>query len=355
MAQSSFQNILPVNWFDGLLVSSRHLSHSDERVDALLAYAATSMMEQPGLTGDGPDGVTAHQLINIESQSSTEVGIELQISISRQFQALSPAGFLIIGIPNKNTRIGIPSTTLSAKLEKGADSEYLVCVRQGSREDLHVQVKGPDDLDNIELKYPSLEVAIIDPQAYLHGLRGQNSFFVPIGRIGVIDKKVVVDSEYIPPICRLELTASYDAGLLSSLTSHFQELQRNVYNLVQSAVLASVEGDLGTDFLSRRADYEALNSFLLGKLGLIRTLGRISPYRLLFEIVYPLVSWWNTYHDRQFQPGSNSANAVMPKASILANQILAIDFMHLCSESSQCLYRTREFLEALNSELGVLG
>ena len=355
MTPGSFQELLAVNWFDGLLVSSRHLSHVDGRMDALISQVAATLMDQPGLVGDESNGSTANQLIEIESQSITDTEIEIQFNITRHFQAISPAGQLLTGIPNKHSRVGIPTTTLAANLDKSAEGEYLVCVRQSSRDDLNVQDKKPDDLDIIELKYPSLEATIIQPSVYEQDITGQYRFYVPIGRLGIFDGELQIDNEYIPPICRLELVASFDTGLLSVITGHLQELQRVVYNLVQSSVLASVEGDPGVDFLSRRADYGALNAFLLGKLGMVRTLGRTSPYRMLFELVYPLAAWWKIFHDNQFKPAAGPEKVSVSRVTDLANQLTEIAYPQVCSDCGQCLYRTKEFLEALNTELGIVG
>jgi hypothetical protein len=351
------EDLLAVNWLDGLLVGSAHLSHSDRRVDSLLSEACGALLDQPGIFGEEQGGGTPSQLIMIETQTAADDGINVSLHITRAFRAFSPAGNLIIGIPNAETRFGIPTTTIRMTVPTNdADAaDYIVCARQVTREDLKIEAK-QDDGVGIELGYPGLEVEAVEMADFKARATGDLGGSVAIGVLGLAGDELVVDTEYVPPVVVLESVASFDDGLVSSLNTLLQDLYRLSFDLVQTSNAATAQGQIGVDLLSRRTDYVTLRTYLLSKLGVIRALGRTSPIRYLREIVIPVATWWRQYYESQFKQAAGAVDgSPVQRLYDLANALIEIKYYDLCAGTGAFLRDSKKLIEGINREIGLIG
>jgi hypothetical protein len=340
---------------DGLLVGSTHLLHGDRRVDSLLGEVCGALLDQPGLISDDSGGRTPNQLIEIESQSAGESGVSLSLHITRGFQAFSPGGDLILGIPNAQPRFGVPAASIRATVpvQGGAEADFVVCARQDKREDLKIEAKIEDDT-TIELGYPGLRIEVAEAGDYKTRITQDLSDCAAIGAVGFSGGEIVVDVGYVPPVVRLETVASFDDGLVASLITLLQDLYRLSFDLVQTSHAASAEGRIGADLLYRRSDYETLRTFLMGHLGTIKGLGRISPTRFLREIVIPVATWWRQYYDRQFKSTSGEGSPVKNLFD-QANTLTETTPGDLCAGSGEFLHNTKKFIEGVSREIGLIG
>lgn len=355
MGNRRLEDLLSVNWMDGLLVGSSHLRHSDRRVDSVLGEACGALLDQPGLIGEDAGGRTPNQLIEIESQTPGENGITLSLHITRGFQAFSPAGKLVLGIPNAQPRFGIPAASIRTVVpaQGGADGDFIVCARQEKREDLKIEAKVDED-EGIELGYPGLQIEIVELTDYKTRVTQDLNDCVAIGAVGVSGGEVIVDSQYVPPVVRLETVASFDDGLVASLVTLLQDLYRLSFDLVQTSGAASAQGQIGADLLYRRSDYETLRTFLMGHLGTIKDLGRISPTRFLRDVVIPVATWWRQYYDRQFKSTSGEGSPVK-RLFEQANTLTEMTPSDLCAGTGEFLRGTKKFIEGVSHEIGLIG
>jgi hypothetical protein len=349
---NEIRSLLGVNWFDGLLVSSAHLSHADERVQAYFTSMAHTTMDQPGLVGGREGSATSHQLVEIASQSKADGLINISLNLTRAFQTVTPGGTLTVGIPNTDKRAGVPTTSIPATLKEVHSGDFLICVRQRLNESLTIRSDRSNG-HNIQLSYPDLELALTPPAEYSQKITSEFESFAPIGLLSAIDGQLVVDTEYIPPLSRLDLAGSFDSGLVPSVKQLLHDLSRTVAELVRSGVAATAEGKVGVDFMTRQAEYEALNAFLLSKIGTIHHMDRMSPFGLLREVVYPVASWWQLHYARNFQQSAADHSSVK-KLLGLANRLTAISYSDVCAGSQETLRQTRAFTESLCAELGIV-
>lgn len=359
MARNRIEDLLSVNWFDGLLVNRHHFSQSDRRMDGLLGEACGALLDQPGLFGEEAGGRTPHPLIEIESQTVSDEGIDIGLNVTRGFRAFAPAGNLILGIPNAQARFGVPATTirtrLSAQDRSGSGKEFILWARQEVRSDLKIEKKVDGD-SGIELGYPGLAVGLVEAGDFKRRVVSEFSDAFAIARLGLAGTELVVDTEYVPPVVRLESVSSFDDGLMPALGTLLQDLYRLSFDLVQTSSAALSAGQIGADLLSRHLDYETLRTFLLGGVGLIRGVGRVSPARLLRDVIVPVATWWRQYYERQFKQASGTPDhSPVRKLYDLANALTEVGYADLCAGSGDFLRSAKKFIEGLNQELGMIG
>ena len=357
MSDNFLENLLAVKWYDGLLVSSGHLEHIDRRLDGLVTEACGALMEQPGLIGQEPGGRTPNQLIAIESQIRDGDEFNLTLNITRGFQALAPGGRIVVGVSNTQARFGVPVTTIHAKLSaKGqADGDFLVCARQVEKDDAKIEKKTGEEAQ-IELGYPGLGIDLVEIEDFKQRASTAFSDYVVIGLVSLVDGELVVDAEYVPPVVRLESVGSFDDGLVPSVVTLFHDLFRLSVDLVRTSTVAFSQGQVGADLISRRSDYEALRAFLLTKIGVIRNINRISPIKMLLELVFPVATWWRHYYEQQFKQAVGGVDQTPVKRVFdLANVLTDTSYADLCAGSGNFLRNTKKFVEGLNQELGMIG
>lgn len=356
MSNRRLEDLLSVNWIDGLLVGSTHLLHSDRRVDSMLGEACGALLDQPGLISDDSGGRTPNQLIEIESQTAGDNEISLSLHITRGFQAFAPGGDLVLGIPNAQTRFGVPAASIRASVpaQGDGDADFVVCARQDIRDDLKIEAKVDNNDEVIELSYPGLSIDIAEVSDFKTRITQDLSDSVAIGLVGLSGGEVIVDNEYVPPVVRLETVASFDDGLVASLITLLHDLYRLSFELVQTSGAASAQGQIGADLLYRRSDYETLRTFLMGHLGTIKGLGRISPTRFLRDIVIPVATWWRQYYDRQFKQTGGEGSPVK-RLFDQANTLTEMTPGDLCVGSGEFLRNTRKFIEGVSHEIGLIG
>jgi hypothetical protein len=354
MGSNRVEDFLAVKWFDGLLVGSNHLAHADRRMDSLLGQASGSLMDQPGLVGEDSAGRTPSQLIEIDSQSSVEDEINVNFNITRGFQALTPSGRLVVGIPNAQARFGTPVTTLSASLstQGASQADYHVCAQQVQRDDLKIEKKESPEVA-IDLGYPGLQLEVVESGEFRQRVASDFCDFAVLGSVSLADGEPVVDAEFVPPVVRLQSVASFDDGLLASIKTLINDLYRLSVDMVQTSNIALAQGQMGADLLGRRTDYIGLRSLLLGRMGMVHNIERISPARYLFEVVDPLAMWWREYYQQQFKAAADQSP--VKQLYDLANALLEMTYFDLCAGSDRLLRSSRRFVEGLNRELGMVG
>jgi len=352
MSNTPVEDLLAVKWFDGLLVGSGHLAHADRRMVNLIAEACGALADQPGLIGEDSGGRTASQLVEIESQTALDDGIEVKFNFTRGFQALTPGGRLVIGVPNAQARFGIPVTSISTILPGQGDpnSDFLVCATQIEREDLKVERKQGTE-EAIDLEYPGLGVELVESGDFKQRVASDFGNCAVVGLITLMDGEVAVDTEFIPPVLRLQSVASFDDGIVASLKTLIQDLYRFSVDLVQTSNMALAQGDLGADLLSRRTDYLALRTLLLHHVGRVRGLERISPARFMFDVVSPLATWWRQYYRQHFQQTVSDEQSPVKKLDDVANALLELTYTDLCAGTGDLLGLAKKFVEGLNREL----
>lgn len=357
MSENLLENLLAVKWYDGLLVGSGHLAHIDRRLDGLISEACGALMEQPGLIGEEPGERTPNQLIAVESYVRDGDDFDLTLNITRGFQALSPAGRIIVGVSNTQARFGVPVTTIKATLAaKGlVDGDFLVCARQVEKDDAKIEKKTGEDT-GIELGYPGLGIELVDVEAFKQRAPAGFGSAAVIGMISLVDGELVVDAEYVPPVVRLESVGSFDDGLVPSVVTLFHDLFRLSVDLVRTSTVAFSQGQVGGDLISRRSDYEALRAFLLTKSGVIRNMNRISPVKMLLELVCPTATWWRHYYEQHFKQAVGGVDQTPVKRVFdLANTLTDTSYVDLCAGTGNFLRNTKKFVEGLNQELGMIG
>jgi hypothetical protein len=236
-----------------------------------------------------------------------------------------------------------------------AEGDFLVCAEQISRDDLKVDKK-VDEETGIELGYPGLRIDLVAPDDFTHRLTTDFSSSAVVGLISLVNGELVVDTDYVPPVVRLESVASFDDGLVPSLTTLFEDLFRLSVELVRTSTAALSQGQVGADLISRRSDYETLRTFLLGKIGFVRHLGLISPARLSLDVVHPIAEWWRRYYEQHFkQTAGETDRSPVKRIFDLANNLTSLSYPDLCAGSGEFLRDTKKFVEGLNQELGMIG
>lgn len=356
MSNNRVEDLLAVKWFDGLLVGSDHLAHIDRRIDSLLGEACGSLMDQPGLLGEEPGGRTPSQLIEIDSQTALDEGVEVNLNVTRGFHALSPGGKLVVGVPNAQARFGTPVTAISTTLstQDVTGSDFLVCAAQVARDELKIDRKESPE-STIELGYPGLRVDLVEPDDFKQQIAGDYRNHAVIGMMSLLDGELVVDAEYIPPVIRLLSVASFDDGVVPSIKTLIQDLYRLSVDLVRTSNEALAQGQMGADLLSRRTDYLALRTMLLKDMGRVRHVERISPVRLLCEIMTPLATWWRQYSKQQFKQAVADDQSPVKALDDVSSALIELTFSDLCAGSGDLLRLSKKLVDGINRELGMIG
>ncbi len=354
MGKNRLEDLLGVKWYDGLLVNSSHLSHLDARVSILVSEACAALNDQPGLIDEDPAGRSRYQLIEIDGHLKKEDALEVTLNITRAFRAVSPGGDVILAIPNNLPRSGIPTTTLRARLPLESEGDYLVCIRQQLRNDLKIEATDESG-EPMELVYPGLDVELVRIDDFKNRLTADLRDSVAVALISSIGGELTVDSDYIPPVARLEFVRSFDEALVGSLNALLSDLYRVISGLVESSRTAFSKEGVGADLMSRLTDYQILKAFLLSKQGILHHLNRLSPARFFFDIAYPLARWWVEYYQKQLKTVSSAGEQTPLKRLFdLGNRLMERSHEDLAAGTSFVLYESRDFIEGLNRELGVI-
>ncbi len=352
MAESRIEDLLGVKWFDGLVVGSRHLTHSDRRVQGLLAEICHGALDQPGLTGgERVSGVTPAQLIQLESIEATQPGSTLKLVLTRSFVAVSLSGRISIGYRDESSGIGRHFT--ASLPQPATDGQLLVCVRQQDAEELKVERRVDSD-SKIDLTYPALDGLAVPHRQFTEGVAADYADYVPIGALIVEKGRPVVDQKYIPPVLKLSAVNAFDDGIVPKISAHWERLFRAVSEKVDAAGAAFAQGQGGADLMKRRTDYEALRTLLLSTWGMARNIAGVSPTGLLFGAVQPVAVWWDFHRGRHF-PNLDLENKQSPVAAVsrLARTLANMTRRDLCAGSSDLLVCTNEFLHGVTEVLAV--
>jgi len=350
---SRIENLLGVKWYDGLVVGSHHLTHSDRRVDELVAELCKAGLDQPGLLSDDSPNRTPSQLIEIESSEPSPEGLRVRIALTRPFAAVSLSGQFVVGHTSRGGQAGIPDSPFVVAVPVQTTEPVLVCVRQVDAEEL--QIDGGADTDStVTLRYPGLEGVAVSIDNYIERVVGDYADYAPIGSIDLAGGNPVVDQTYIPPVLKLTTASAFDEGLVTKISAQWETLFRTVSEKIDAAGAAFAQGQVGADLMSRRTDYEALRTLLLCTWGLAKNITGISPTRLHFEAVQPIASWWEHHRGRHF-PNVDLESQTSPVAAVsrLARSLANMTHRDLCAGSSTMLQLTNEFLPGIKDVLAV--
>jgi len=352
MPLSRIEDLLGVKWFDGLVVNSQHLTHSDRRVARLLAEISQAGLDQAGLlTGESPGG-TPSQLIQMESAEPAEGGQNVSAALTRSFVAAVPSGKIVVGYADKAH--GMAALPLTIQVSPAAGTEdILICVRQEPDENVKLQ-QNAEGAATIDLIYPGLHGVALSHDDYKERLVGDYADYVAIASMTLATGSPVLDQQYIPPVLKLRAANAFDDGLVPKISAHWDELFRVVAEMVDAAGAAFAAGKAGADLMSRRTDYEALRTVLLCTWGIGKNIGGTSPTRLLFEGVQPIATWWDYHRARHFA-NVDLENQQSPVAAVsrLAQSLTAMTRRDLCAGSGRLLAQTNEFLAGLKNVLAV--
>jgi hypothetical protein len=354
MPDSRIENLLAVRWFDGLVVGSQHLAHSDRRVQRMLGEISQGALDQPGVLIDETPNRTPSQLIHLESSQTTPEGLRVTVTLTRPFVAVSPVGGLVIGYSSRGGQPGIPDRPLSATLPGLAgDGALLLAVRQVAADDLKIEQKANTG-NQLDLTYPGLQSLVVTVEQYKERVVGEFADCVVIGSVKVTGGTPIIDQEYVPPVVKLAATSAFNDGILPKISAHWDALFQVVTEKVDAAGAAFAAGQVGADLMSRRTDYEALRTLLLCTRGLAKNVAGISPTRLLFEAVQPLATWWEYHRARHF-PNVDLNNQQSPVAAVSrrAQSIAGMTHRDLWVGSSELLRQTNEFLPGVKDVLAV--
>jgi hypothetical protein len=353
MSGSRIENLLGVKWYDGLVVGSRHLTHSDRRVDGLIAELCKVGLDQPGLLSDDAPERTPGQLIEVESSEMAPEGLRARIALTRPFAAVSLSGRIVVGHTSRGGQAGIPDNPFGVVVPTGTTGRVIVCVRQVGAEALQIEGSAGADA-TVELRYPGLEGAAAPIDNYIERVTGDFSDHVAIGALDMTGGTPVVDQSYIPPVLKITTANAFDDGLVSRIPAHWEALFRVVTEKVDAAGAAFAQGQVGADLMRRRTDYEALRTLLICTWGLANNVGGISPTRLLFEAVHPVAGWWENHRSRHF-PNVDLQSQTSPVAAVtrLSQSLSGLKHRDLCAGSSTLLRQTNEFLPGIKDVLAV--
>lgn len=353
MSGSRIEHLLGVKWYDGLVVGSHHLTHSDQRVEGLVAELSKAGLDQPGLLNDDTPNRTPGQLIEIESSEPATGGMRVRIALTRPFAAVSLSGKLVVGHTSRGGQAGIPDAPLYVVMAVGLTGQVLVCARQVEADELRIEGRASADT-SIDLRYPGLEGVAVPIDDYVERVSGDFADYVPVGSLDMITGNPVVDPSYIPPVLKITTANAFDDGLVPKIAAHWDGLFRVVSEKVDAAGAAFAQGKVGADLMSRRTDYEALRTLLLCTWGLARNITGTSPTRFLFEAIQPVASWWEYHRGRHF-PNVDLESQTSPVAAVsrLSRTLSSLTHRDLCAGTGTLLRQTNEFLPGIKDVLAV--
>ena len=111
-------DVLPVRWFDGLVVNELHLKHQDFATRSALSALAANCVDQPGLLAIGDESVQSSTVgVVLEPNREPARDSKLRFRIQLAGLWLAPSGKLIVVIPRVSGEAGI-SLEASAKSER---------------------------------------------------------------------------------------------------------------------------------------------------------------------------------------------------------------------------------------------
>ena len=303
MPHGGIEDFLAVRWYDGLLVRSEHLSHSDRRVAALFSQVAKVALDQPGVAYVEADSSIGSQLVEITSSGYTEdrQGVEIVLDVTRPFRGITAEGGLLLGIPTKRGVPGVPLAAPRALIAQapGSPTEYLVCARQELDERLSLRKQGAPGAQGqpIELAYPALRVEMVAPEQYRTRLFQDLGDSIPIAAVKAEGDKAEVDTTFIPPVTSLRVAGAFNVDLVATLARALQELCQMSTEYLAAGGHVLSRGDTSVELRTRYNFYLVLNAILLAKAGLLRNLEDLSPLRLLGDVIYPLSQWFDRYYE----------------------------------------------------------
>ncbi|UCF04166.1 MAG: hypothetical protein JSV33_09445 [bacterium] len=342
MSDHEIEDLIGVNWFDGLLVRSEHLHHTDKRTSAMISDALDLKAKQPGIFYVDSKSIVASQLVEAIKLrvGESENEAEIYFNVLKPFKGITPDGGIIVAIPNDKAEMGIPSTDVVAKLYKRSEEyvPYLICVKQQMRDDL-VMKKQFRHAEPIELAYPGLEVELITPDAFRSNCLVEYRQHVPVALLGVEGAKAEVDASYIPPVTSLAVVEYFETGMIDSMAA----LLRGLCDVTASHLAAGgkifLSDSTGVELRMRYNLYQVLNAILLGKSGIIANIASLSPFRFLSELVYPIAKWFDQYYETVGERHSS-----LQSISKMSKGIQDFSFSDICSGTGELLKQSREFI-----------
>lgn len=343
-----------MNWFDGMVISSRHLEHADRQAEALVSLGCLSCVDQPGLLWDSLGAGTASPLITVGAPSQLDGEWKLPIGFERAFAAVAPSGRLVIVLPQRNTA-GDSRSSCGASLnaeDVNASEPLLVCVRQGDGASV-TRVEAGDSREPVELRVPALDACVKTRAAFEQDVRGTMADFVPIGAVNLVNNDATVSPDYIPPVTKLAGVLAFDAGILARISSQCDELLRVVEENIDAAGEAFSAGAASQELMSRRADYEALRTILFVRAGLTSHLAAFSPIRFVSEVAQPLATWWVHHQGRHFEGSGVRGEGPVGTTNSLAGELLSIGLSNLSAGSDLALRAIERFLSSMTTVLQI--
>jgi hypothetical protein len=342
MSSHEIEDLVGVNWYDGLLVRSEHLLHTDKRTSAMISDALDLKDKQPGIFYIDTRSIVTSQLVEAIKQRAgeDETGTEIYFNVLRPFKGITPDGGIVVAIPNDKAEMGIPSADVVAKLDTRSEEyvPYLVCVKQRIREDLVIK-KQCRHAEPIELAYPGLEVQLVAPDAFLSNCFIEYRRHLPVALLGVEGGKAEVDASYIPPVTSLAVVECFETGMIDSLSALFRGLCDVTASHLAAGGRIFLSDSTGVELRLRYNLYQVLNAILLGKSGIIAGMKGLSPFRYLSELVYPIAKWFDQYYETVGERHSS-----LQSISNMSKGIQDLSFVDICAGTGELLKKSREFI-----------
>lgn len=291
---SDMYSLLPVNWFDGLVVTSEHLRHADNRIGALIKAITSLPGNRPGLLQ-----VIAHeagfgQLVGIRNVAPNETNgcLTIMFDFPVGFTAFVPCGGVLMVLPNTDMTSGIPRPDITATLDRtdNGTGAYLVCVRQGGHSELTI-VRTLPASQTIDLMYPETEVVLLKPHKYKELVYQDYRSYVPIARIMGDADDIRVDADYIPPVLTMGQIELFRSGSLGALLSLFSELRDKVLHYLTISGKIFTDPEIGAELVLRYNLYVCLGTIIINQSAVGLKLPQLSPFQFKTDVMSPLTSW----------------------------------------------------------------
>lgn len=353
MPHEDLHSLLGVKWYDGLLVRSHHLLHTDNRAAALFSEAAGLGSDQPGILDIGPGPSGPSQLVKIGKfhRGKDSGAAKIALGLLRPFRSLAPDGSLILAIPNDRGAVGVPTTGVEAEFRaaSGGVKNGLVCIRQESREDLGLKTGANQDR-SVELTYPGIQVEIVPYDRYVSHLRSDLRDSTPIALLSFEGDQAQIDSAFIPPVVRLKLIEFFEPGALDSLASSLNQLLEISSEYVAAGRALYTRTDVEPGIVTRYNSYQILNAILLGKSGLFSNLGDMSPAGFLRDVMHPLARWLD-----QYWRGLEERRSNLSQLSDAGAGVRELTVQDLCARTDNLLLMSRDLIHRVNDAIGEIG
>lgn len=241
--QQNHNHYLPVHWMDGMKMNKSHFIAQNNASTAQVAQSVSGLLNEIN-----------YGLLPIRENESH--GLKLFVSIDNQQQvqvrvqvcrAITLGGYIIQVDEEKSLnegylRAGIPNLSVPFRDLKGKTSEFFIVLNVNPYERIPFGNSDPAEMPpRLPFTLPTYSLGLLpENEATSHAL---GHFQLPVGRLKILEQKVVLDEDYIPPCSSLRSHPDL-LKLHADVEQFFGKIELNAMHIIQKVLQKKQQNEM---------------------------------------------------------------------------------------------------------------